>query len=84
MLNLIIAKELERKLNCAEEILKLLDLPYQVTLLSTGDMGFSAEKTYDVKYGCLSKNNIERYLAAPHVEPFNLEGCRQNIRRKKE
>ena len=42
-------KELERKLNCAEEILKLLDLPYQVTLLSTGDMGFSAEKTYDVE-----------------------------------
>ena len=42
-------KELERKLNCAEEILKLLDLPYRVTLLSTGDMGFSAEKTYDVE-----------------------------------
>ena len=37
-------KELERKLNCAEEILKLLDLPYQVTLLSTGDMGLVLKK----------------------------------------
>ncbi|OUW73701.1 MAG: serine--tRNA ligase [Pelagibacteraceae bacterium TMED216] len=42
-------KELDRKLNCAQEILKLLDLPYQVVLLSTGDMGFSAEKTYDIE-----------------------------------
>ncbi len=41
--------ELERMLNCAEEILKLLNIPYQVILLSTGDMGFSAEKTYDIE-----------------------------------
>ncbi len=42
-------EELERMLNCAEEVLKLLDIPYQVVLLSTGDMGFSAEKTYDIE-----------------------------------
>ncbi len=41
--------ELDRMLNCAEEILKKLDLPYQVKLLSTGDMGFSAEKTFDIE-----------------------------------
>ena len=41
--------ELDRMLNCAEEILKLLNIPYQVTLLSSGDMGFSAEKTYDIE-----------------------------------
>ncbi len=41
--------ELERMLNCAEEILKKLDIPYQVVLLSSGDMGFSAEKTYDIE-----------------------------------
>ncbi len=41
--------ELERMLNCAEEILKQLDLPYQIVLLSTGDMGFSSEKTYDIE-----------------------------------
>mgnify|MGYP001226024214 CR=1 FL=1 len=42
-------KELERMLNCAESILKELNLPYRVVLLSSGDMGFSAEKTYDLE-----------------------------------
>ena len=42
-------KELERMLNCAEEVLKLLELPYRIVLLCTGDMGFSAEKTYDIE-----------------------------------
>ena len=41
--------ELERMLNCAEDILKQLEIPYQIILLSTGDMGFSAEKTYDIE-----------------------------------
>ena len=41
--------ELDRMLSCAEEILKKLEMPYQVVLLSTGDMGFSAEKTYDIE-----------------------------------
>ena len=41
--------ELDRMLNCAQEILKKLKLPYRVVLLSTGDMGFSAEKTYDIE-----------------------------------
>ena len=41
--------ELERMLNCAEEILKKLEIPYQVILLSSGDMGFSAEKTFDIE-----------------------------------
>ena len=41
--------ELDRMLNCAEEILKKLEIPYQIVLLSTGDMGFSAEKTFDIE-----------------------------------
>ncbi len=42
-------EELERMLNCAENILEKLEIPYQVVLLSSGDMGFSAEKTYDIE-----------------------------------
>ena len=42
-------EELNRMLNCAENILVKLEIPYQVLLLSTGDMGFSAEKTYDIE-----------------------------------
>ena len=42
-------EELERMTACAEEVLKRLDLPYRVMTLSTGDMGFSARKTYDIE-----------------------------------
>ena len=41
--------ELDRMLNCAEKILEKLDIPYQTVLLSSGDMGFSAEKTFDIE-----------------------------------
>lgn len=41
--------ELERMTNCAETILQKLDLPYRVMMLCTGDMGFSARKTYDLE-----------------------------------
>ncbi|MBL6929298.1 MAG: serine--tRNA ligase [Rhodospirillales bacterium] len=41
--------ELERMTNCAEEVLKRLNLPYRVVVLSTGDMGFGARKTHDIE-----------------------------------
>ena len=41
--------ELERMLGCAEAVLKALDLHYRVMVLSTGDMGFAARKTYDIE-----------------------------------
>ena len=43
------ADELERMIGAAEEVLKRLDIPYRVVVLSTGDMGFAAEKTYDIE-----------------------------------
>ena len=42
-------EEHERMTRCAEEVLKRLELPYRVMLLSSGDMGFSARKTYDIE-----------------------------------
>ncbi|MFN5719103.1 MAG: serine--tRNA ligase, partial [Bradyrhizobium sp.] len=41
--------ELERMLSCAEEVLRRLDLHYRVMTLCAGDMGFSAQKTYDIE-----------------------------------
>jgi seryl-tRNA synthetase len=41
--------EHERMLSCAEEVLKRLNLHYRVMTLSTGDMGFAAQKTYDIE-----------------------------------
>jgi seryl-tRNA synthetase len=43
------AAEHERMTACAEEVLKRLGLAYRVVLLSTGDMGFGAQKTYDLE-----------------------------------
>ena len=42
-------EEHERMLACAEEVLKKLDLHYRVVMLCTGDMGFAAQKTYDIE-----------------------------------
>jgi seryl-tRNA synthetase len=41
--------EHERMTGCAEEVLKRLELPYRTVVLSTGDMGFAAAKTYDIE-----------------------------------
>ena len=41
--------ELDRMMGCVEKILEKLEIPYQVILLSSGDMGFSAEKTFDIE-----------------------------------
>lgn len=43
------AEEHERMLTCAEEVLNRLGLPYRTMVLSTGDMGFGARKTYDIE-----------------------------------
>jgi seryl-tRNA synthetase len=49
-------EELERMTHAAEAILQRLELPYRVMLLSSGDMGFSAEKTYDLEVWIPSEN----------------------------
>ena len=49
-------KELDRMLSCAKEILNKLEIPYQIVLLSSGDMGFSSEKTYDIEVWIPSEN----------------------------
>src|SRR3546814_9911957 len=41
--------ELERMTGCAEEVLRRLGLPFRTVVLCTGDMGFSARKTYDIE-----------------------------------
>jgi seryl-tRNA synthetase len=62
--------ELDRMLNCAEEILKKLDIPYQVILLSSGDMGFSAEKTFDIEAWIPSENNYREISSCSSCGSF--------------
>ena len=50
--------ELDRMLNCAKKILEKLELPFRVVLLSSGDMGFSSEKTFDLEVWIPSENSF--------------------------
>jgi len=65
--------ELDRMLNCAEEILKLLEIPYQVILLSSGDMGFSAEKTYDIEAWIPSENRYREISSCSSCGTFQAK-----------
>ncbi len=63
-------EELERMLNCAQTILQKLMIPYQVKLLSTGDMGFSSEKTYDIEVWIPSENNYREVSSCSSCGTF--------------
>ena len=63
-------KELDRMVECAEKILKKLDLPYRVMLLSSGDMGFSAEKTYDLEVWLPSQNKYREISSCSSCGTF--------------
>ena len=63
-------EELERMLSCAESILEKLEIPYQVVLLSTGDMGFSAEKTYDIEAWIPSENKYREISSCSSCGSF--------------
>ena len=62
--------ELERLLNCAETILKKLEIPYRVVLLSSGDMGFSSEKTYDLEAWIPSQKNYREISSCSSCGQF--------------
>ena len=62
--------ELDRMLNCAEEILKKLEIPYQIILLSSGDMGFSAEKTFDIEVWIPSENKYREISSCSSCGTF--------------
>ena len=63
-------EELDRMTNCAQHILKKLNLPYRVILLSTGDMGFSAEKTYDLEVWVPSENKYREISSCSSCGQF--------------
>ena len=62
--------ELERMLDCAKEILNQLEIPYQIVLLSTGDMGFSAEKTFDIEAWIPSENKYREISSCSSCGTF--------------
>ncbi len=62
--------ELERMTDCATQILDELDLPYRKMLLCSGDMGFSAEKTYDIEVWIPSENKYREISSCSSCSTF--------------
>lgn len=63
-------EELDRMTSCAQEILKRLKIPYRVVMLSTGDMGFSAEKTLDLEVWIPSENKYREISSCSSCGQF--------------
>ncbi len=74
--------ELEKLTNDAESILKKLGLPYRVITLCTGDIGFSAAKTYDVEVWMPSYGRYVEISSCSNTEDFQAR--RANIRFRRE
>jgi seryl-tRNA synthetase len=63
-------EELERMTKCATGILDLLELPYRKVILCSGDMGFSAEKTYDLEVWLPSENRYREISSCSSCGTF--------------
>jgi seryl-tRNA synthetase len=74
-------EELESLLDNAETILRRLELPYQVIELCTGDLGFSAAKTYDIEVWMPAQGVYREISSCSNFE--NFQARRGNIRFKK-
>ena len=73
-------KDLEKIVNDAEKILQLLDLPYRVLELCTGDLGFSAAKTYDLEVWMRASNDFLEISSCTNCTDFQAR--RINIKYK--
>ena len=74
--------ELERTSSCAQEILNKLKLPYRVVLLSSGDMGFSAEKTYDIEVWMPSENKYREISSCSSCGQFQSRRMKAKYKNK--
>ena len=70
--------ELERMTGCAEEVLKRLGLPFRTVTLCTGDMGFGAQKTYDIEVWLPGQNTFREISSCSVCGDF--QGRRMNTR----
>lgn len=70
--------ELEKLTNDAEEILQKLNIPYRVVILSTGDLGFSSAKTYDIEVWMPSYGRYVEISSCSNFEDFQAR--RANIK----
>ncbi|MGC2412905.1 MAG: serine--tRNA ligase [Stellaceae bacterium] len=72
--------EHERMTGCAEEVLKRLGLAYRVMLLSAGDMGFAAKKTYDIEVWLPAQNTYREISSCSNCGPFQAQRMKARYR----
>ena len=73
---------LEQLTRDAERVLELLELPYRTVVLSTGDMGFSSSKTYDIEVWLPSQNTYREISSCSNCEAFQARRARIRFRRE--
>jgi seryl-tRNA synthetase len=76
--------EHERMTACAEEVLRRLELPYRVMTLSTGDMGFGAQKTYDIEVWLPGQNTWREISSCSNCGDFQARRMGARFRPKEE
>ena len=76
------AEEHERMTSCAEEVLKRLDLPYRTVTLCTGDMGFAAQKTYDIEVWLPGQNAYREISSCSNCGEFQARRMKARFRQK--
>ena len=74
--------ELERMTNCATDILDKLELPYRKIILCSGDMGFSAEKTYDIEVWLPSENKYREISSCSSCSTFQAQRMKSRYKNK--
>jgi seryl-tRNA synthetase len=73
--------EHKRMTNCAEEVLKRLGLPYRVITLCTGDMGFSAQKTFDIEVWLPGQNAYREISSCSNCGEFQARRMKARCRK---
>ncbi|MCH8685535.1 serine--tRNA ligase [Pedomonas mirosovicensis] len=76
--------EHERMTRCAEAILQKLELPYRTVLLCTGDMGFSARKTYDIEVWLPAQDTYREISSCSNCGDFQARRMNARTRSKTE
>ena len=77
-------EELERMTSCAEEVLKRLGLPFRTVVLSTGDMGFAARKTYDIEVWLPGQGRYREISSCSNCGDFQARRMKARFRVKGE
>ena len=77
-------EELERMTACAEEVLKRLGLPFRTVVLSTGDMGFAARKTYDIEVWLPGQGRYREISSCSNCGDFQARRMKARFRVKGE